>query len=191
MWNIILDKLPTDYNGYLIRTDFRIGMQIAMCMEDRTISEQDRVSAALLLLYGRGVPDAKTAHDGLMWFMRGGQPERNDLPNDNKRLLFYDFDSGRIWASFKATFGIDLHTANMHWFEFCYLLSCLGKDTSVGAAMEIRDYPLKDLKGEERKRIIDAKRTLTPPVERSEDEKEQDNSFADEMRRIGEAQTNA
>ena len=30
MYNAMLDRLPEDYNGWLIRTDYRIGVQIQL-----------------------------------------------------------------------------------------------------------------------------------------------------------------
>ena len=54
MTNIILDRLPTEYKGYLIRTSFRIGIQISLCLQDEDYSEEERVLIALNLLYGNG-----------------------------------------------------------------------------------------------------------------------------------------
>ena len=34
MFNIMLDKLPSEFEGYLIRTDFRIGIQISQAIAD-------------------------------------------------------------------------------------------------------------------------------------------------------------
>lgn len=185
MFNILLDSLPTDYEGWLIRTDFRIGVQISLAMSDRTLSDSDKTAVALRLLYGNGIPDFKTASEGLRWFLRAGAPERTDLPNEKDNpAFFWDFDSGRIWASFKATYGIDLHTAKMHWFEFCNLLASLGKETSLSNAMEIRKYPIKGLKGEERAKVVKAKIALTPPVEKTEEEKEEEDALRNQMENL-------
>jgi len=182
MFNILLDSLPTEYNGWLIRTDFRIGVQISLAMSDRTLSESDKAAVAFRLLYGNGIPDTKTAAEGLKWFLRGGTDERTDLPKDKETPAFYwDFDAGRIWASFRATYGIDLHTANMHWFEFCNLLASLGKETSFSNAMEIRRFSTKGLKGEERAKVAKAKMALTPPIQKTEEEKKEENALKQEM----------
>ena len=185
-FNLLLDRLPNDYKGWLIRTDFRIGIQISLCLDDKTLTETERAQTALNLLYGNGVPrDAELAAEGIRWFLRCGGPERDDLPEDNTPPnYFLDFDAGRIWASFKATYGIDLHTANMHWFEFCYLLASVGKDTSLRDAMEVRDYNTKDLKGADRAKVIRAKRALTPPVEETEEDKAFKDAFAAQMENI-------
>ena len=55
MFNMLLDPLPGDYEGFLIRTDYRIGIQIALCLQDKELSENDRLLVALSLLYGNGV----------------------------------------------------------------------------------------------------------------------------------------
>ena len=37
-FNILLDRLPDSYQGWLIRTDYRIGIQIALCLQDEELS---------------------------------------------------------------------------------------------------------------------------------------------------------
>ena len=93
-------------------------------------------------------------------------------------------------ASIKATFGVDLHTANLHWFEFCYMMASVGKDTSLSNAMEVRDYSTKDLKGAERAKVIKAKRALTPPVDLTEAEKRRDDNFKREMENLVKVRNN-
>lgn len=182
MYNILLDPLPTDYKGWLIRTDFRIGIQISLAMIDRDLSDSDKAAVAFNLLYGNGIPDMETAAEGLRWFLRCGADERTDLPNDNEPpSFFWDFDAGRIWSSFKASYDIDLHTANLHWFEFCNLMASVGKDTSLGKAMEVRNFSIKGIKGEERAKVVKAKMALTPPKQKTEAEKEEENALKNDM----------
>ena len=50
MFNMLLDRLPSDYKGYLIRTDYRIGIQISLALDDPELNENDRVMVALSLL---------------------------------------------------------------------------------------------------------------------------------------------
>ena len=54
MFNMLLDRLPISYKGYLIRTDYRIGIQISLALDDPDLSDNDRVWVALSLLYGAG-----------------------------------------------------------------------------------------------------------------------------------------
>ena len=185
MYNILLDPLPTEYKGWLIRTDYRIGVQISLALSDPDLSESDKAAVAFHLLYGNGIPDIETAAEGLRWYLRCGTDERTDIPPNNEPpSFFWDFDAGRIWASFKATFGIDLHTANLHWFEFCNMMASVGKDTSLGNAMEIRNFSIKGVKGEERAKVTKAKMSLTPPRKQSEAEKADERALKDDMENL-------
>ena len=56
MLNIILDGFPDEYEGYLIRTDFRVGMQISEALNDVDLAEPEKMMTALRLLYGNGIP---------------------------------------------------------------------------------------------------------------------------------------
>lgn len=74
--NIMLDGMPTEYEGYLIRTDFRIGMQISEALNDVNLADPEKMITAIHLLYGRSVPaDPGVAEAGLRWFMRGGKED--------------------------------------------------------------------------------------------------------------------
>lgn len=42
MLNVILDGFPDEYEGYLIRTDFRIGMQISEALKGFKIEAVER-----------------------------------------------------------------------------------------------------------------------------------------------------
>lgn len=69
MFNLLLDALPTEYEGYLIRTDYRIGIQISQALEDEELEPYERIGIALSLLYGNGIPPADIAYAGLRWFL--------------------------------------------------------------------------------------------------------------------------
>ena len=56
MFNMLLARLPISYKGYLIRTDYRIGIQISLALADPNLSDNARVWVALSLLYGAGMP---------------------------------------------------------------------------------------------------------------------------------------
>ena len=49
MFNMLLDRLPSSYKGYLIRTDYRIGIQISLALDDPDLSDNDRVWVAQIL----------------------------------------------------------------------------------------------------------------------------------------------
>jgi len=172
MYNILLDRLPTDYKGYLIRTSFRIGIQICLCLGDAEYTDEEKISIVLDLLYGHGIPNnIDDAVEGLSWFISGGV-KQNSTPTNNKTLMYWDFDAPRIFSSFLATYGIDLAKEDLHWFRFLAMLGSLGEHTALSKAIEIRNYDMKDLKGKAKQDMINLKHSLTPPVEYTDDEKE-------------------
>ena len=172
MTNIILDRLPTEYKGYLIRTSFRIGIQISLCLQDEDYSEEERVLIALNLLYGNGMPqDLDVAMEGLDWFISCGNDKKKGAVND-KQLFYWDFDNERIFSSFLATYGIDLTKEDMHWFKFIAMIGSLNKDCAFNKAIEIRDYDMKDLSGKNRIAMQKMKNALTPERKLHKEEQE-------------------
>lgn len=156
MLNIMLDGLPTEYKGYLIRTDFRIGMQISEALSDVNLAYPEKMAAALQLLYGNGVPhDRETAENGLWWFMRGGA-EDEDMPErtSGKKVFDYEQDNRLVYSAFRARFGIDLTRERLHWFAFLAMLSDVG-GCSLADIMEIRGVDLSKLKDEQQRRYAD------------------------------------
>lgn len=130
MFNPILDNYPDNFEGYLIRSSFRVGMQIMICLESEEYQEYEKMAYAIDLLYGEGKPDSETALRGLMWFLSGGNIEsQDDVQRDIEKIdksLDFNVDASRITTAFKRTYNIDLATANLHWFEFLNMLGDLG-----------------------------------------------------------------
>jgi len=133
MFNVLLDRFPDNYKGYLIRTDFRIGMQIISCFKDKSVFKYEKDRICLKLLYGNSLPPKDIAIDGLIWFMNLGElpkipdnvSEQDEEPQPSKKekdIIDFEIDSSRIYSGFKSTFDIDLDSVKMHWFKFRALL---------------------------------------------------------------------
>lgn len=43
MFNILLDPLPTQYEGFPIDSDFQTGIQILQALEDPELTTQERI----------------------------------------------------------------------------------------------------------------------------------------------------
>lgn len=169
-FNILLDPLPEDYAGWLIRSDYRIGIQITLCLQDEELDQNERIFIALSLLFGNGIPPMETAVEGLMWFLRCGAEAREDLKTSGKQLLFFDFDHERIMSSFRKTYGMKLHREKLHWFEFQAMLDCLDDDSSLSNAIQVRGTDTSEMKGKQRANYERVKKNLTPPVHYTADE---------------------
>lgn len=134
--NPILDGYPEEFEGYLFRTDFRVGMQICMCLEDRELEEYERIATALELLFGKGIPDVETAMQALKWYMCGGkmpeqkhrsESEESDEEDVADQSFDFEIDAGRIMTAFRKAYHMDLTREHMHWFQFLEMLGDVGE----------------------------------------------------------------
>lgn len=158
MCNPLLDRLPEDYKGWLIRTDFRIGVQIQLCVSDPELSDGEKTGVALSLLYGNGVPDLQTAIEGLGWFMACGDPRQED-PEDGPAVFSFQQDAGRILSAFRKVFGLDLSRARLHWFQFVPMLGDLS-DTAFTSVINIRATDESEVDKKKRAEFIRMKNRL-------------------------------
>ena len=171
MFNILLDPLPDEYEGYLIRTDYRIGMQLNLCYQDADIDDGERAYIAMSLLFGSGTPPVDLALEALDWFMRCGAPKRT-FEGTGNTTMWFDYDASRIYASFRQTFGVELHKARLHWFEFCAMLDSVDESSSLSNAIQIRSTDTGKMQPQERARYERLKRNLSPPPIYSQEEQE-------------------
>lgn len=155
MWNYLIDGFPTEYHGYKIRTDFRVGVLLSLLMEDTSIDDDTKLLRAFDILYVDEVPEPDVAYSGLTWFLSCGRSElvvENEYTDDdvsNEKTLDFDIDSLDIWGGFWSK-GVDLETTKMHWFKFMTALSNLG-DIPISQKMGYRSMTLKGMSGEMKK----------------------------------------
>lgn len=124
MFNILLDELPTEYDGFPIDADFGVGIQILQALEDEELTEQEQIGTALSLLFPQGISDAQTAIAGLMWFLTDWNHDKH-TSEDKTKVTDYDIDQWRIYAAFRQAYGINLNTDRLHFWEFMGLLTNL------------------------------------------------------------------
>lgn len=145
MYNVILDGFPSEYEGYLIRTDFRIGIQISEALNDVDLAEPEKMVTALRLLYGNGIPsDSDVAESGLRWFMAGGDLDEERVPDGKPPTFDFEQDNRLVYSAFRARYGIDLTRERLHWFAFLAMLGDLG-GCSLSDIIGIRGTDLSKL----------------------------------------------
>ena len=157
MLDIILDGFPEEYEDYLIRTDFRIGIQIAECLNDVDMAEPEKLQVALKLLYGAGIPsNRQLAEDGLKWFMRGGQPEKEHTSDGKPQTYDFEQDNRLTYSAFRARYGIDLTRERLHWFAFLSMLDDLGT-CALTDIIGVRGMDLSKLSEDQKKYYAELK----------------------------------
>lgn len=192
MYNILQDGFPNEYNGYLLRTDFRVGIEISNILSSiETDNEDEKLDAymeCLYLLMGTAalyVTDSEPL-EILSWFLNGGEvnktkkksvkiesiggrviEDESDCELDFDNDIIYDFeqDSSRIYSAFYSRYGIDLAKEDMHWFKFLALLSDL-RDCSFTDVMGYRGVDLSMYEGKEKELRAELKKQyrLHPPL---------------------------
>lgn len=151
MYNVMLDGFPDEYEGYLIRTDFRIGMQISEALNDVNLAEPEKMVTALRLLYGNGIPsDSSIAENGLRWFMAGGNIDEDHVSDGKPPTFDFEQDNRLVYSAFRARYGIDLTRERLHWFAFLAMLGDLG-GCSLSDIIGIRGTDLSKLGDEQRR----------------------------------------
>lgn len=207
MYNALLDKLPDEFEGWLIRSDYRIALQIISILTnvDDELSNEEKLASSFTLLYGNGIPDDPVdAYKGLVWFLNGGDSEVVDktLKSLNKQqgitdeqttkstteeednaedvlqdVMDFEIDSYRIKTAFLRTYSIDISKVLMHWFDFRSYMSDLIKDCSFNTVIGYRSTDLNNVPKQQREAYRQMKQKFKLPLHLSKAEE-------NELRRV-------
>lgn len=145
MFNVMLDRLPTEYKGYPINSDFRIGIQMFQALSDNGLTDMEKISISCALLFdvenAAEYPDMATMQEGVQWFLSGWYTD-NPIKSkeEQKKDVDYDVDQWRIFSAFLTQFGINLNTVDMHFWVFMGLLSTL-EECAFTRIVDIRTKP--------------------------------------------------
>lgn len=180
--NLLLDKLPTDYEGLKINTNFRSFILFELLMQDNTLKKEEKIMLALKIFYDEDITDIKKAIDGILWFYRCGEEIKESKnvkikENSNKKQIYsYEYDAKYIYSAFKDQYGIDLNEVeHLHWFKFKALFDSLKTENKICEIMSYRAIDLNKIKDkEEKKKYTRLQRAYALPDNRTIEEKEQD-----------------
>ena len=183
--NILVDKLPTDYEGLKINTNFRSFILFELLMQDNKIEKEDKIILALNLFYDEIPEDINKAFDGILWFYTKGKYKKEEVEeektqkNNKKKIYSYEYDADFIYTAFLDQYGVDLNEIDhLHWFKFKAMFEGLKSDNKICEIMGYRAVDIGKIKDkEEKKRYKKLQREWALPDDRTEEEKERD--FAD------------
>ena len=176
--NVLLEALPEEWNGYIINTDFRVGIRISLALEDPDLFEEERWEIIVLLLFqsedGSVRPhpqDTGEFEELLTWFLSGWNMDGKPKERSKQKLVDYNVDQWRIFADFRQVYGIDLSKEKMHFWAFCGLLWSLpSRQSSFLQVIEIRrKKPGPKASAEEKAAIVEAHRIYS--LDQQEEEK--------------------
>lgn len=189
MFNVLLDALPTEYEGFLIDPDFQVGIQIMQVLEDEELTQQEQIGTALSLLFltedeegnPLPIPDFQTAMDGLKWFLFGWRHDKILDEKNDMKVTDYDIDQWRIYSAFRQQYGINLNTEKLHFWEFMGLLTTLPPECAYRQVIDIRCKKITPkMNPKEKKALKEAKKIYALDVieeELTDSEKEAVEAF--------------
>lgn len=184
--NILIDKLPTDYEGLKINTNFRSFILFELLMQDNKLSNQEKITLSLKLFYKDEIFDSKEkiekAIKGILWFYSLGKKEEKENKKSNvkdkkiKQIYSYEYDANLIYSAFLSQYKIDLNEIKyLHWFKFKSLFNGLNDNNKICEIMSYRAIDINKIKDkEERKKYKKIQRDVALPDNRTLEEKEQD-----------------
>ena len=187
--NILTDTLPTSLEindvEYPIRSDFRTALKTIMAFEDNELTGFEKQSILLGNIYEiTPLVFLQSALDKANWFLNGGQISEEDT-EEHQRVYSFSKDANFIFAAFRQTHGINLQTADLHWWEFLALFMDLGSETTFSSLIGLRKRVQDGTASKEERTSARAMGDMfyVPQVDtRTLDEKEKEAEF---MRLIG------
>ena len=174
--NVLVDALPdaVEIGGieYPIETDFRAALRVILAFEDDELTGFEKQAVLLDNLYPERPHDLQGALEQAIKFLNGGQGQDEEDSDDSLRLYSFSKDAGFIFAAFRQTHGVDLETAEMHWWKFLALFLDLGAETTFCQLVSLRKR-IKTGKAtkEELKAYRDMRDVIDLPEPRTPEEK--------------------
>lgn len=179
--NILLDELPDiTPNGYKIKTDFRQAIKFELLMQDRNIEDKEKIILAINLFYDEVIDPQKQLEDIVWFYLKGKEIKENkEEYNSNKQIYSYEYDADYIFSAFLETYGINLNTAKLHWWEFKAMFEGLNEKTKMVEIMGYRAVDLSKIEDKnEKARYKKLKKIYQLPDMRTAEEKEADFGMA-------------
>lgn len=185
MINALYEPFPesifVDGTEYPIITDFREWFRFADMVADTELSNRDKL--LMMTQWLLEPPEQITSElvTALCDFYRAKALEREmpEYKDDEDEeytsaalpVLSWKIDAPYIIGDFQRYYGIDLLTAEMHWWRFRILFSALPDDSQMMKRIGYRSVDIGQVKSEsERKRIMKMKQLYALPFELDEDD---------------------
>ena len=144
--NMLLDRVPDHLvisgTRYRIHTSFRTWIAY-----EKLLTENSEVSVreVFSLVFDGIVPTPKhydEAVEQILWFYQCGKESQTTGSKSHKEVFSYDYDDGYIVAAFQEQYGIDLNTADLHWWKFRAFMLSLSEDTEFVKIMGYRSVEI-------------------------------------------------
>ena len=155
--NILIDKLPTEVEGLELNADFRTSILFELLMQDKDISNEDKVALSINLYFNRqpkSTEEIEKMTKAIIWFYSCGNKKKELKDNEEeivkkerKRKQIYSFeqDDFLIYSAFMEQYHIDLNEANLHWWKFKAMFDGLNDNILFSKVMGYRSIDLSKI----------------------------------------------
>ncbi len=170
-------SVTIDGEDYKINTDFRVWIEIEELLYSSKLSEGERFARCLILAYPQLPPHPFGALEELFRFYFAGKTPSPSAASfhASKTMPVYDLaeDAAYIYGSFLAQYGIDLFDAELHWWKFRALLTCLSDKSKFAQIVSYRSTDTQAIDDPNKRRFYEKmKRLYALPDNRTQEEKE-------------------
>jgi hypothetical protein len=151
---------------------------VILAFEDDQLTNAEKQMIMLQNLYPEPIEDVQTALEMGMKFLDGGKV--NEEEDNGPRLFSFEKDASLIFSAFRQTHGIDLETAELHWWKFLALFMDLGADTAFCNLVGLRKRVKNGTASKEEKamaREMGDMFDVPEPDTRTPEEREQEAEF--------------
>lgn len=180
MLAISQEELPTriiaDDLEIPVSADFRSWIKADLIMKDRQIPKEAKLPVICqyigldLSRLNVTIPDLWA---GIFKFYMCEQEPRGEAVSSSSATAYrFDCDWWLIYAAFIQQYGINLLTADLHWFEFRALLDGLTEQTQFIKVVQARLRDTSRLKGEEKAQAEKLKRYWKVPDDSVQEERD-------------------
>lgn len=181
--NILIDELPESLiiqgKRHQVNWGFRTFILIEICIFDTKLSDDERISNALVLFYGNNVPeDLNQAFEKMMWFYRGGKDLKKEKGKGGaagpKRCYCFEQDAPFIYSAFRTQYNLDLQdlkSTDIHWWKFKAMFESLNEDLKMSKIMSYRVISVSGMEKEQKKFYNEMKKLYALDVDINADTK--------------------
>ena len=177
------ESIKVDGEEYGILTDFREWIRFSDMLGDNDLTDEEKLY--LLTNWLTETPRKITAElvNAVFAFYRadalnpdpvenGNEDDREEESQPKRPPVFnWKYDAKFLIGDFLRFYGIDLLSAEMHWWEFRCLFAALPDESQCRKRIDIRSTDLSKIKDKERRnRIAAAQRQIALPFEFDDDD---------------------
>lgn len=179
--NLLYDDVPTALHiagkDYPINSDFRTWIKFEVMLLHNNGESRQLLSDIMELIFPHKIPASayqEEATEKILWFYRCGQEKIGESSGGSSQVYFdYEYDAGYIYAAFLEQFGIDINTAQLHWWKFRAMFLSLSDSTEFVKIMSYRGIKITSKMSSEQKNFLTKmKKAHKIPLPKSEQEKQ-------------------